>query len=182
MQGQTTKDDLYLADAEGVFQSIKVYYCLELLLEWRFELDSGLLYECEKNNSLVDHPCQELSHIEQGPFGTSCWCGQSWWVCRSSTGLLRSLFHNVLVGFWFEFSFPTSNTIFGTCNGWLANYWQALSQSDGRWRYNSNNPESSTLAAGMFYKCFDTTMTFLAPAPCHIYSMLFLQGDMQLSH
>ncbi|KAL3592852.1 hypothetical protein D5086_011492 [Populus alba] len=26
---------------------------------------------------------------------------------------------------------------------------KALSQSDGRWRYNSNNPESSTLAAGL---------------------------------
>lgn len=26
--------------------------------------------------------------------------------------------------------------------------WQALSQSDGRWRYSSNNPESSTFAAG----------------------------------
>lgn len=27
-------------------------------------------------------------------------------------------------------------------------YWQALSQSDGRWRYSSDNPESSTYAAG----------------------------------
>uniref|UniRef100_A0A6N2LEV5 Dolichyl-diphosphooligosaccharide--protein glycosyltransferase subunit 2 n=1 Tax=Salix viminalis TaxID=40686 RepID=A0A6N2LEV5_SALVM len=26
---------------------------------------------------------------------------------------------------------------------------KALSQSDGRWRYNSNNPESSTFAAGL---------------------------------
>ncbi|QCE13925.1 oligosaccharyltransferase complex subunit delta [Vigna unguiculata] len=28
-------------------------------------------------------------------------------------------------------------------------YWQALSQSDGRWRYSSDNPESSTFAAGL---------------------------------
>lgn len=28
------------------------------------------------------------------------------------------------------------------------NCWQALSQSDGRWRYSLNNPESSTFAAG----------------------------------
>jgi len=27
-------------------------------------------------------------------------------------------------------------------------YWQALSQSDGRWRYSSDNPESSTFTAG----------------------------------
>lgn len=30
----------------------------------------------------------------------------------------------------------------------VKNNWQALSQSDGRWRYSSNNPESSTYAAG----------------------------------
>ncbi|KFK32574.1 hypothetical protein AALP_AA6G261000 [Arabis alpina] len=28
---------------------------------------------------------------------------------------------------------------------------KALSQNDGKWRYSSNNPESSTFAAGKFY-------------------------------
>jgi hypothetical protein len=182
MQGQTTKDDLYLADAEGVFQSIKVYYCLELLLEWRFELDSGLLYECEKNNSLVDHPCQELSHIEQGPFGTSCWCGQSWWVCRSSTGLLRSLFHNVLVGFCLNFLFLLQIQFSARVMVDLliiGRLWARVME-DGAiiLIIPSLVPLLLVCSISILY----TTMTFLAPAPCHIYSMLFLQGDMQLSH
>ncbi|CAK7346376.1 unnamed protein product [Dovyalis caffra] len=89
IKDQTSKGDLYLADAEGVFRSIKVGYYLEL---WAHV---GLVTDV----------------VRVGGFS------------RSSTGLLRSLFHYVLV--------------------------DALSQSDGRWRYNSNNPESSTFAAGL---------------------------------
>ncbi|KAF7804626.1 dolichyl-diphosphooligosaccharide--protein glycosyltransferase subunit 2 [Senna tora] len=38
-------------------------------------------------------------------------------------------------------------------------YWQALSQSDGRWRYSSDNPESSTFAAGLALEAFAGVIT-----------------------
>ncbi|XP_010529362.1 PREDICTED: dolichyl-diphosphooligosaccharide--protein glycosyltransferase subunit 2-like [Tarenaya hassleriana] len=42
---------------------------------------------------------------------------------------------------------------------------KALSQSDGRWRYSSNNPESSTLAAGL---AFETLAGVISLAPSEI--------------
>ncbi|KAL9394946.1 hypothetical protein Peur_014231 [Populus x canadensis] len=80
-KGQTTKDDLYLADAEGVFQSIK----------WT---------TLAKNSPTLS---------------------------RALLGLVADVVR------------------VGGCVGPAL----ALSQSDGRWRYNSNNPESSTFAAGL---------------------------------
>ncbi|XP_057963619.1 dolichyl-diphosphooligosaccharide--protein glycosyltransferase subunit 2 [Malania oleifera] len=42
----------------------------------------------------------------------------------------------------------SSSVLFGDADGIFRSI-KALSQSDGRWRYNSNNPESSTYAAGI---------------------------------
>ncbi|KAL9357985.1 hypothetical protein Peur_051238 [Populus x canadensis] len=81
IKGQTTKDDLYLADAEGVFQSIK----------WTT-------------------------------------------LARNSPTLSRALLGLV----------ADVVRVVGCVGPALA-----LSQSDGRWRYNSKNPESSTHAAGL---------------------------------
>jgi hypothetical protein len=40
-------------------------------------------------------------------------------------------------------------------------FWQALSQNDGRWRYSSDNPESSTYAAGNILQVVDIQSSFV---------------------
>ncbi|KAJ6730918.1 RIBOPHORIN II [Salix viminalis] len=85
IKDQTSKDDLYLADAEGVFGSIK------------------------------------SEDISLALWGISIVTTLAW----NPPTLIRALVELV------------------------AGVLRALSQSDGRWRYNSNNPESSTFAAGL---------------------------------
>lgn len=43
---------------------------------------------------------------------------------------------------------------------------QAFSQSDGRWRFSSNNPESSTYAAGS-YLCDENMYLCYASLKCY---------------
>lgn len=55
-----------------------------------------------------------------------------------------------MTSFWFcvpTTFMPLTIQIWKSSHEWL----QALSQSDGRWRYNSNNPESSARAAGNYF-------------------------------
>ncbi|KAG7542064.1 Dolichyl-diphosphooligosaccharide--protein glycosyltransferase subunit Swp1 [Arabidopsis thaliana x Arabidopsis arenosa] len=58
--------------------------------------------------------------------------------------------------------FPATDIILGDAEAIFRSI-KALSQSDGRWRYSSNNPESSTFAAGLAYETLAGVIS-LAPS------------------
>ncbi|GJW08338.1 dolichyl-diphosphooligosaccharide--protein glycosyltransferase subunit 2-like protein [Tanacetum coccineum] len=58
---------------------------------------------------------------------------------------------------------PEVDVLLGNADGIVRSI-KALSQSDGRWRYSSNNPESSTYAAGIAFETLSGVVSLAASA------------------
>lgn len=84
-------------------------------------------------------------HFVGPKFGCGCTSWKCWFSFPCHKGFILCLPFSICIDWNFDFFSSSWGVWYGIWNSW-----QALGQSDGRWRYSSNNPESSTYAAGNY--------------------------------